>query len=449
MRLTIAGLSVALAAAAAPNGPVVTFNRDVLPVLQKQCQECHRPGEVAPISFLSYQETRPWAKAIKAAVLTKKMPPWFADPSVGHFRNERKLSDAEIKTLVSWADNGALEGDAKDKPAPVQFASGWSIGKPDIIVEMPRDIHIDAQGQMDQANVLVKVNFPRDMWVKAAEVRPGNPKVVHHMKAWVRPPGSEMMKDAPEGELYRPQRGGAGRGVAAAAAGATPGARPMFGEGVSQDMLAKFNPGVNAQEFTIGDAAKFIPAGSDIVFECHYVPSGKPETDRSRVGIVLASAPPEKRYLTVTGINSNTSFVIPAGNPNYEVKAGITIANDVQLVWIQPHMHMRAINYELKAIYPSGESEVVLRTPRYDFNWQLGYELAKPLFLPKGTRLETVAHYDNSPNNPYNPNPNVDVRYGPQSTDEMAASFLGIIFDAKMDPATIFPRGRRPVSVIE
>jgi hypothetical protein len=253
------------------------------------------------------------------------------------------------------------------------------------------------------------------------------------------------MKDAPEGELYRPQRGAfPGRGAAAAS-----GARPMFGEGVSQDMLAKFNPGVNAQEFTIGDAAKFIPAGSEIVFECHYVPSGKPETDRSRVGIVLASAPPEKRYLTVTGINSNTSFVIPAGNPNYEVKAGITIANDVQLVWIQPHMHMRAINYELKAIYPSGESEVVLRTPRYDFNWQLGYELAKPLFLPKGTRLETVAHYDNSPNNPYNPNPNVDVRYGPQSTDEMAASFLGIIFDAKLDPATIFPRGRRPVSVIE
>jgi hypothetical protein len=446
MRPSLFGFLFTLATSTALNAATVTFNRDVLPILQKQCQECHRPGEVAPMSFVSYQETRPWAKAIKGAVLTKKMPPWFADPSIGHFRNERKLTDAEIKALVSWADNGAPEGDAKDKPAPIQFATGWSIGKPDIIVEMPRDIQIQAQGQMDQANVLVKVNFPRDMWVKAAEVRPGNPKVVHHMKAWVRPPGSESMKDAPEGELYRPQRGA---GPQRGAAGAAPGARPMFGEGVSQDMLAKFNPGVNAQEFTIGDAAKFIPAGSDIIFECHYVPSGKPETDRSRVGIVLASAPPEKRYLTVTGINSNTSFVIPAGNPNYEVKAGITIANDVQLVWIQPHMHMRAINYEMKAIYPSGESEVVLRTPRYDFNWQLGYELAKPLFLPKGTRLETVAHYDNSANNPYNPNPNIDVRYGPQSTDEMAASFLGIIFDAKMDPATIFPRGRRPVSVIE
>jgi hypothetical protein len=179
MRSTIAGFVLALTASAAPNSPVVTFNKDVLPVLQKQCQECHRPGEVAPMSFMSYQETRPWAKAIKAAVLTKKMPPWFADPSIGHFRNERKLTDAEIKTLVSWADNGALEGDAKDKPAPVQFANGWSIGKPDIIVEMPQDIHIAAQGQMDQANVLVKVNFPRDLWVKAAEVRPGNPKVVH------------------------------------------------------------------------------------------------------------------------------------------------------------------------------------------------------------------------------------------------------------------------------
>ncbi|MGH9720577.1 MAG: thiol-disulfide isomerase, partial [Bryobacteraceae bacterium] len=281
--------SVVLAAAAPAS---VTFNKEVLPILQKHCQVCHRPGEVAPMSFVTYQETRPWAKAIKEAVVTRKMPPWFADPAYGHFRNARTLKQAEMNALIAWADSGAAEGDARHKPGPVEFASGWSIGKPDIVIEMPKDIPVQAQGQMDQANVLVRVNFAKDLWVKAAEVRPGNPKVVHHMKAWVRFPASEWMKDAPEGELYKPQRAGS----ASRSAPGTQGARPMFGEGLSQDMLAKFNPGVNAQEFAAGEAAKFIPAGSDIVFECHYVPSGAPQTDRSRVGIVLASAPPKKRY---------------------------------------------------------------------------------------------------------------------------------------------------------
>ncbi len=416
----------ALSAAAEPSSP--TFNKDVIPILQKHCQGCHRPGEVAPMSFMSYRETRPWAKAIKESVITKKMPPWFADPAYGHFRNERKLDPQELSTLVKWADSGASEGDAKDKPAPVEFATGWSIGKPDIVIEMPKDIPILADGQMDQSNVLVKVNFPKDTWVKAAEVRPGNAKVVHHMKAWIRFPGSEWMKDAPEGELYRPPR------------------RSMFGEGLSQDMLAKYNPGVNAQEFTVGDAAKFIPAGSDIVFECHYVPSGTAQTDKSRVGIVLASAPPQKRYMTVTGVNT-TDILIPAGASDHEVKASTMVETPVELVWVQPHMHMRAKDYELRAIYPSGESEILLKVPRYSFTWQLGYEMAKPVLLPKGTRLETTTHYDNSANNPYNPNPKIDVAYGPQSTDEMAVSFIGLTMDIGADPAQLLRRQRKAPAV--
>jgi hypothetical protein len=280
---------------------------------------------------------------------------------------------------------------------------------------------------MDQLNVLVKVNFPKDLWVKAAEVRPGNPKVVHHMKAWVRFPGSQWMKDAPEGELHKPQRG-------------------QFAEGLSQDMLAKFNPGVNAQEFTVGGAAKFIPAGSDIVFECHYVPSGKAQTDRSRVGIVLANAPPEKRYLTVTGVN-NSDFLIPAGAANHEVVAASTLESDAELVWVQPHMHMRAKDYQLRAIYPSGESEILLKVPRYSWEWQLGYEMAKPILLPKGTRLETVAHYDNSENNPNNPNAKIAVPYGPQSTDEMAVSFVGFVIDREADPTKLIRRRARSTIV--
>ena len=441
LRFPIAGLLSAVALCAASVPANVTFNKNVLPILQKQCQECHRPGEVTPMSLLTYQETRPWAKAIKTAILTKKMPPWFAEDGHRKLANEHKLTDAEIQTIVAWADNGAPEGNAKDKPADVHFASGWSIGKPDVIVEAPKDVPIKATGLMDQSNMLVKVNFPHDIWVSAAEVRPGNAKVVHHMKAWVRPPGSSWMKDAPEGELFRPTRGQFGEALTAQPAGgeAPSGPRP------AQEILAKYNPGVNAQEFSLNGAAKFIAAGSDIVFECHYVTTGKPETDRPRVGIVLAKQAPEMRYITNTGVN-NTRFAIPPGATNFEVKAESVLQNEAQLAWVQPHMHLRAKDYELRAYYPSGESEVLLKG-KFDFNWQLGYEFEKPILLPKGTRLESIAHYDNSANNPYNPDPTIEVRYGPQTTDEMAVSFTGFIIDVKADPDKLLPRfGRRVVS---
>ena len=412
-----------------------TFNKDVLPILQKQCQECHRPGEVAPMSFMTYKETRPWAKAIKSAVLSKKMPPWFME--TGHFANERKLNDQEISTIIRWVDTGSSEGDAKDKPAPRTFASGWSIGKPDMIIEMAKDIQIQANGLMDQSNVVVKVNFPRDVWVKAAEVRPGNPKVVHHMKAWIRPPGSPWLKNAPEGVLVNPSKEQYSE-VASAdkVIDTTPGKpRPV------QEILAKYNPGVNAMEFTLDNAAKFIAAGSDIVFECHYTPDGKPETDRSKVGIVFATEPPKRRYITITGVG-NHQFVIPAHAENYEIKAEATLANDALLAWVQPHMHLRAKDYELVAYYTTGESEVLMKG-KFDFNWQLGYEFAKPILLPKGTRLVSTAHFDNSSNNPYNPNPDIDVPYGPQSTDEMQVSFMGFILDLGADPAKLFPHKRQ------
>ena len=276
MRMLAIGLFASIGCLLAEGASTgVTFNKEVLRILQKQCQECHRPGEIAPMSFLSYQETRPWAKAIKEAVLTKKMPPWFAEGGHRALAHERALSKEDIDTLVAWSNNGAPEGDAKDKPAPVKFAEGWSIGTPDMVVEFPHEIAIPASGVLDQSNLLVKVNFPHDTWVKAAEVRPGNPKVVHHMKAWVRPPGSAWMKDAPEGEMYRPTRGqfAVVPETAGTATGDAPGGpRPV------QDILAKYNPGVNAQEFTLGGAAKFIAAGSDIVFEIHYTTTGKPES---------------------------------------------------------------------------------------------------------------------------------------------------------------------------
>src|SRR5215831_18042629 len=264
---TITASMLAKGAEEAKNG-AVTFNKQVLPILQKNCQTCHRPGEIAPMSFLTYADTRPWAKAMKEAVVKRQMPPWFADPAYGHFANDRRLSDADIKTISAWADAGAPEGDAKDRPAPITFQDGWNI-KPDMIIEMPKDYNIPATGTVNYQNVLVKVNFPEDVWIIAAEMRPGNPKVLHHGRVLVRPPGSEFMKDAVPGEPYETTSVG------------------LTGR-ESPETLGKFNPGLGAQDFNLFESAKFVAKGSDLVFNLHYTSIGKATTDRSLVGLVFA-----------------------------------------------------------------------------------------------------------------------------------------------------------------
>jgi mono/diheme cytochrome c family protein len=424
--------------AAGPTAP--TFNKDVLPILQQNCQECHRPGAIAPMSFMTYSDTRPYARAIARATAAKTMPPWFADPTVGHFKNAKLLTDDQIATLAAWADKGAVEGDAKDKPAPVEFVDGWTIGKPDIIVRYPHPIALPATGVIDQSNILVYAHFDHDMWVQAAQVLPGNPKAVHHMKAWIRPPGSAWMNGAPEGEMYNPPRrqagqvGGAPEPVKVSASGIMP----------VQDILAKYNPGVEGQEFAVGNAAKFIAAGSDIVFEAHYTTNGTPQTDQSAVGIVLAKTPPTQRHITTTAITLQ-QFEIPAGAPNYELDGETTVNAPAKLVWVQPHMHYRGKDFEMSVVYPTGETVTVLKVPNYRFDWQVGYELATPLDLPKGTKIKTVSHYDNSPANKFNPDPTKNIRFGAQSWDEMNVSFVGILVDTKADPARVFGRGAAPV----
>lgn len=417
-----AGLG-AVIAAAGPNTSTVTFNKDVLPILQKNCQTCHRPGEVAPMSLLTYGDARPWAKAIKAAVATRKMPPWFADPGYRQIANERKLTAGEIDTLVAWADSGALEGDPKDAPAPLSFTGGWNI-KPDIVVEMPKPIELPASGTINYKYVLVKTNFPRDMWIRAAEMRPGNPKVLHHGKVWVRPPGSEWMRNAEPGVAYETetQREIMGRN----------------GLDEGNDILGKFNPGLGAQAFNVEGAAKFVPKGSDLVFELHYTAMGKPATDVSKLGLVLATQAPTQRYF-LTASPASTNLVIPPGDPNAEVVGEATVEAEAKLAYVQPHMHLRGKDYELRLIYPTGESETVFHG-KFDFNWQQGFTFEKPIPMPKGTRLVGIAHFDNSANNPFNPDPAKEVRWGPQNWDEMSGPFIGLIFDVKTPPETILRR---------
>ena len=422
-RLAVAGCLTVAAVLAAPDPSKVTFNKDVLPILQKNCQTCHRPGEVAPMSLLSYSDARPWAKAIKAAVVARRMPPWLADPSVGHFQNDRTLRAEDIATLTAWVDNGAREGDVKDKPAPLTFQDGWNI-KPDIIVEMPKPFQIPATGTINYKYILVKTNFPQDMWIQAAEMRPGNPKVLHHGKVWVRPPGSHWLENAEPGEAYEneTQRNIIGRN----------------GAEEGNDILGKFNPGLGAQSFDIDGSAKFVPKGSDLVFELHYTTMGQATDDVSKIGLVLAKNPPQTRYFFNAGPTAS-NLAIPPGDENAEVVSEVTVNQPAKLVYAQPHMHLRGKDFELRLIYPTGETQTVLKI-KWDFNWQIGYELANPIDMPKGTRMVGISHFDNSANNRFNPDPTKKIVWGPQNWDEMSNCFIGVIIDAATKPETVFKR---------
>jgi len=410
----IVACCTAVTAADVSTAPV-TFNKDVLPVLQKNCQTCHRPGEIGPMALLTYEGTRPWAKAIKAAVLSRKMPPWFADPKYGHFANDRSLSQADINILAAWADAGAPEGEAKDRPAAVRWTEGWNIPKPDLVVEMPTDVPVPAKGTVEYTYMIVPTGFTEDRWVQEIEVRPGNRAMVHHANVYIRRAGSPWLRKYPVGVAFVPDEQ-----KFSSTAGA-----PLLDENV-----AGFTPGKQTVVLN-SSQAKLIPAGSDIVFQMHYTANGNAGTDRSKVGFVFAKNAPEKRVARIYA--ANNTFAIPPGAGDYKVEASTTLASDTELVSLKPHMHLRGKWMEFRAVYPSGEKEILLRVPQYSFNWQLEFVLDRPKLLPKGTRLEVTAGFDNSANNKFNPDPGKEVRWGDQSWEEMMIGYFEIGFNPKLD----------------
>lgn len=410
--------ALSLSAFAAPKN--VTFHKDVLPVLQAKCQGCHRPGEAAPMALLSYKEAKPWARAMREAVLSKRMPPWFADPHVGKWTNDWSLSQAEIDTLVAWADSGAKEGNPKDaKPNP-EFVQGWRIGKPDMVIEMPETWNVPASGTIDYTYFIVPTGLTEDKWVQMAEARPGDRSVVHHIIAFVRDPGSKWLASYPVGKGFIPKRGG--------------------GEGGASGQLTGYAPGMAPRVLRPGQAA-LLKAGSDIVFQMHYTASGKPATDRSKVGIIFAKEPVKQRVFTLA--TQNGKFVIPPGVDNFPVSASITLGAEMELLSLQPHMHVRGKAAEMQAVYPTGETEKLLKA-KYDFNWQLDYVYAPGKLLPKGTRIESTNYYDNSPNNKHNPDPKVEVRWGDQSWEEMMINFFEVAVDVKTPPGSLIQRTPPP-----
>jgi hypothetical protein len=429
-------LALAHASSAAP-----TFSKDVAPILFKHCAACHRPNDIAPMSFLDFKSTRPWAKAVREAVVSRKMPPWFADPNHGKFSNNPSLTQAEIETVRAWADSGASEGNPRDLPPAPQFVDGWKLGQPDIIIDIGEDFVVKP-GDDSYDHFIVPSGLTNGKWIRAAEIRPGNRQVVHHVHvnlvsqaAAAGPTSIESMTNLNkyllrEGKLTRIR---ADAPVVNDACVANPPALPYL-TGFQEGALASFLPGRPPDVFPEG-SAKWVPPNSKLEFVIHYARiSGKPQTDRTSVGLYLAPAPPE-RVLRRMDLR-NFFFQIPPGEANHEVRRCYTFETDKLLLSFTPHMHYRGKDMTYELIRPDGRAETLLKVPRYDFNWQLVYRLQDPVFVPKGSRMIVTAHYDNSPNNRANPDPTLPIRWGDKSEEEMMTSWIEYLEPKATAPPT-------------
>lgn len=398
LTLPVAGVFSTTTASKKTAPKTVTFSKDVAPILYKSCAECHRPGEVAPFSVMNYQDVRPWAKSIREKVISKEMPPWHADPNHGEFLNDRRLSKTEIDTIVAWVDSGVKEGNPKELPAAPKFVDGWSIGAPDETFSIPEQ-QVPAEGVIKYQYFTVPTNFKEDRWISAAEIRSTGRSAVHHVIVFIQDANSTSIASSTNNLLV----------------GFAPGEQP-----------AKYLPGTG----------KKITAGAKLIFQMHYTPNGKSTTDITTVGLKYHKEPPKHAIQTRPVLN--TGFKIPAGADNHEVKSSYVFKDDVHLTSLMPHMHLRGKDFEIKAILPDGSSRILLNVPRYDFNWQTYYVPKSPLALPKGTKIECTAHYDNSAGNKFNPDPSKEVRWGDQTWEEMMIGWLSYYVDA--------PQAAKPVA---
>jgi hypothetical protein len=456
MKVLIAGLILGILALAADNSsagtpPAVTFNKDVLPILQRNCQGCHRPGQIAPMSFLSYESTRPWAKAMKAAVASKKMPPWGADSKIGHFTNDRSLKQGDVDIIAKWADTSAALGDPKDAPAPIDWPpDGWQI-KPDVVVQGPR-LDVPATGLVEWTWVVIPSPFTEDTWITSVELRPSNPTVTHHscLALGQHKPGTEYGKaiwqdkqrDANGDEID--QRKGFGGTTGGVPQGPPP-VNTVGGVLAGTNGIEEcYEPGRAAADFRPYNAAKLIRAGTDIAINYHFTPNGTAVKGANiAIGFTVAKEPPKYRYLAMSASapQDHDRFAIPPNDPNWESPSvDVEFARDVDLVGLMPHMHVRGKQMSFELTYPDGRKEMILDVPKYDFNWQIWYDTS--IKIPKGTKMHVVAHYDNSPNNKYNPNPNKTVYYGDMTWDEMMFPSYGLVVEDKTLDQKMVLKGR-------
>jgi len=437
----------------AKGGAPVTFNKDIAPIFYAKCADCHRPGEAGTFSVLSYKDARPWARSIKEKVVTREMPPWHADPHVGKWTNDRRLTAEQIEKIAAWVDQGAVEGNPKDLPPAPKFSEGWSIGKPDVVISMQDEHTLDASGPDEYQYFDIPTNFTEDKYVQMAEARPGNRKIVHHIIAFVVPAGSpnlskmskEMRDKAVEmslnstpfyrdGFLIRMREN-----------------QPVYNDGSEvpanlrpfndvDDFLTAYAPGSNYGIWKPG-TAKRIPAGAILRFQVHYSKvAGKVEKDRSMVGLIFAKEPPSS--LMRTRAVANVFFQIPPQADNHRVTAAWTPKSDITIYTLMPHMHYRGKAMEIKVAYPDGRTETLLNVPNYSFAWQTSYEPRSLIRVPAGSKIMVSGYFDNSAKNKFNPDPTKTVRHGEPTYDEMMMGFMDYVVEkpaalAKVDPKVL------------
>jgi hypothetical protein len=377
----------------------VTYARHVSRILQRHCQECHRPGQIGPMPLLTFDDAVAWSETIREVLSDGRMPPWYADPRHGRFSNDRSLPREARATLLAWLDQGTPRGDDEDLPPPRTFPTGWTIGKPDLVLPMPKPYRVPAEAPADgipYQYFAIPTPFKEDVWVERAEARAGAPAVVHHIVVFIVPPGQLFRPDGPGNLLC----------------GTAPGDMPLI-----------LPPGF----------AKKIPAGARLVVQMHYTPNGKAQADQSSVALIFARQPPRHRVLTKPVDSKRFTLGldwIPPGADDYRIESNYTFREDAHLLAFMPHMHLRGKDFLYEAVYPDGKKEVLLSVPRYNFNWQSVYRCAKPVPMPKGTRLHCVAHFDNSANNPANPDPTATVTWGDQTWEEMMIGWIEYHLDA-------------------
>jgi len=383
-----AAFGAAIDASSVPAKP--TFSRDVAPIFYAKCVSCHQPNDIAPMSLRTFEEVRPWAKSIGRYVANREMPPWDADPGYGPFLNDRSLTDSEISTIVRWAKKGAPEGDASDLPEiPLAKPAGWKLGEPDYIIEL-QATEVPAEGPDMFRNMVHETGFGEDKWITAVEVLPGNREVVHHVLLW----------------------------------------QAAKGGGNPESLIGGWAAGAQPEELQEG-TGRLLKKGHPLIGDVHYHPVGIETTDVTRIGLHFAKNI-DKELVNQWIINQE--FEIPAGDSNHEVRSTFTFAQDSHILNVTPHMHYRGKDFTYTATYPDGRQEVFFKTSTYDFNWQTTYAFEEPLAMPAGTRVDCVAHFDNSKRNPANPDHTKNVRFGNESFDEMMIGFVDYVVDEGVSP---------------
>jgi len=379
--------------AGAPRGePVPTWHGSISRIVRRHCASCHRAGGVAPFSLEEPESVEAHAGMAAWTIEQGVMPPWFAarvpagEPSP--WANDRSLPEEDRRALLAWLASDRPRGDPADAPPPARWPGTWSIGEPDVVFELPREVPVKAEGTMPYVNLEVPTGLAEDRWIRAWEVLPTARDVVHHVLVFVAGPGE------------KPDR------------------RETAG------FLAAFVPGNGSAVYGDG-LAKRLKAGSTLYFQLHYTPNGTATRDRTRLGLRFAPAPPEQEVRTI-GI-ANTRIEIPAGAPDHVERASLPVPLEAQILALLPHMHFRGKAFRYDLVAPGGERRTLLDVPRYDFNWQLAYRLVEPLGVAAGSRIEVEARFDNSAQNPANPDPTRTVRWGPQSEDEMLIGYLEFV----------------------